>query len=70
MRYRDLQHPVITAMERTGYPDGKEPKMPTCPCCGDPCHTFYSNQFGNVFACENCVSVDEAEYLMEEPDDA
>ena len=57
-------------MERTGYPDGKEPKMPICPCCGDPCHTFYSNQFGNVFACENCVSVDEAEYLMEEPDDA
>lgn len=65
--YQDIpDHPVIQNMERTGYPDGGKHLEVICPSCGDPCHTFYSNRFGNVFACENCVSVEDAEYLMEE----
>lgn len=24
-------HPVVQNMERTGYPDGKEPQFPHCP---------------------------------------
>lgn len=38
-------HPIIRNMERTGYPDGKEPrrKVYLCPICGLPCHTVYSN---------------------------
>lgn len=32
--------PVIQNMERTGYPDGKEPRYPRCPCCGEECETM------------------------------
>lgn len=34
--------PVIQNMERTGYPDGKEPRYPRCPCCGEECETTVS----------------------------
>jgi hypothetical protein len=36
-----LDHPVITNMERTGYPDGKEPDPILCPLCGGECETIY-----------------------------
>lgn len=63
-------HPVIQNMERTGYPDGKEPKMPTCPVCGEPCHTVYTNIYGDeIFACNGCVSVSDATDLLEDEDD-
>lgn len=66
MKDRDLEHPVITAMERTGYPDGKEPRMPKCPICGEPCHTVYSNLYGEIFACNLCLSSDNAADVLEE----
>lgn len=31
MNYDLPDHPVIQNMERTGYPDGKEPIFPICP---------------------------------------
>ncbi|MBO4677881.1 MAG: hypothetical protein J5633_10100 [Oscillospiraceae bacterium] len=66
MKDRDLEHPVITNLLATGEPDGGRRREVLCPACGDPCCTFYANRFGSVFACENCVSVEDAEYLMEE----
>ena len=66
MRDRDLEHPVITNLLRTGEPDGREPKSPRCPACGEECDTFYLNRFGNVFACENCVQIEDAENLWDE----
>ena len=35
MNDRDLEHPDITAAQRTGYPAGKEPVWPVCPFCGE-----------------------------------
>ena len=37
MNYDLPDHPVIQNMERTGYPDGKEPIFPICPVCGEEC---------------------------------
>ena len=61
-------HPVIQNMERTGYPDGKEPrrKIYLCPSCGLPCHTVYSNMYGEIFACDRCLSSDDAADVLEE----
>ena len=53
-------HPVIENMERTGYPDGKEPHYPVCPVCGEECDTLYTGKDGEVFACDNCVSTKDA----------
>ena len=50
-----MEHPVITNLERTGYPDGKEPVYPTCPVCGEKCETIYADRMGDVFACDVCV---------------
>lgn len=61
-------HPVIANMERTGYPDGKEPrrKVYLCPICGLPCNTVYSNMYGETFACNRCVNTDNAADVLEE----
>ncbi len=48
-------HPVIRNMERTGYPDGKEPAYPVCPVCGAVCETICADRFGDVFGCDACV---------------
>ncbi len=52
---RDLQHPVITNMERTGYPDGKAPDYPHCPICGRECHTVYLDRNMEIVGCCECV---------------
>lgn len=53
-------HPVIQNMERTGYPDGKEPNFPHCPVCGNECDTVYRNIDGEVVGCDVCLEVNEA----------
>lgn len=42
-------HPVIRNMERTGYPDGREPGIAHCPICGKECETIYRDQHGDIF---------------------
>ena len=37
MNDRNIEHPVITNLCRTGYPD----EEPRCPECGDVCETIY-----------------------------
>ena len=41
MNYDLPDHPVIQNMERTGYPDGKEPTFPICPVCGEECEEIF-----------------------------
>ena len=44
-------HPVIRNLERTGYPDGEEPRYPKCPVCGGECETVYKTKDG----CDLCL---------------
>jgi len=53
-------HPVIRNMERTGYPDGKEPDYPHCPICGFECGTVYYNRDGEIAGCDECMSSRDA----------
>ena len=43
MNYDLPDHPVVQNLERTGYPDGKEPHYPRCPICGEECETIYKD---------------------------
>ena len=49
-------HPVIANMERTGYPDGREPQPPRCPVCDKECETIYKDRSGDIFGCDRCVT--------------
>ncbi len=53
-------HPVIRNMERTGYPDGKEPQFPICPVCGKECDTIYFDHHAEIFACDVCFKTKDA----------
>ena len=48
-------HPVIEAMERTGYPDD-DFQIPHCPVCGSECETVYLDATGEVIGCDECLS--------------
>ena len=56
-------HPIVANLLATGDPYGRSPVYPRCPACGKECDTFYRNRFGSTFACENCVQIEDAEYL-------
>ena len=52
------------------YYEPPEPKAYYCPCCGEECHTLYTDGFGEVFACNDCLgTVDAADYFDEEDDE-
>ena len=49
-------HPVIANMERTGYPDGKEPDPVLCPLCGGECETIYRRRKDyEIVGCDICI---------------
>lgn len=51
-----LDHPVITNMERTGYPDGGEPDLILCPLCGGECETIYRRKEDReILGCDLCI---------------
>lgn len=58
-------HPVVANCMRTGYPDGKEPKVAHCSICGAECDTVYKNRDGDVVGCEDCVTVMAAQSVPE-----
>ena len=69
MNYYDIpDHPIIRNMERTGYPDGKEPAYPHCPCCHNECATVYLYD-GEVIGCDVCLTGKDAYETMHVPDD-
>ena len=48
--------PVVTNMERTGYPDGKIPQTYMCQICGaEDVREIYSNGYQGVVGCEKCI---------------
>lgn len=47
-------HPTIANMERSGYPDGREPPRPHCPICGAEVDTIYTDG-ANVQGCPECI---------------
>lgn len=61
-------HPVIRNLERTGYPDGKEPQYPICPVCGAECGTIYKNKAGCIVACDEEISQWLSVSAWEEPE--
>lgn len=58
--YNLPDHPVIRNMERTGYPDGKEPKWPICPVCDEETATYYKDKHGDIVGCDNCIQTADA----------
>lgn len=62
-------HPIIRNMERTGYPDGKEPRMPKCPICGEPCHTVYTNLYCEIVGCTGCISTEIAADVLDDEEE-
>lgn len=49
-------HPAIRNMERTGYPDGKEPEAYHCPWCGKECERVLKHSItGEIVGCDNCI---------------
>ena len=61
MNDRNIEHPVITNLCRTGYPD----EEPRCPECGRVCDTIYLRD-REVVGCDLCISSVEAWTLEEE----
>lgn len=65
-----MDHPVIAAMERTGWPDGRDPMPYDCPICGVAiAHTdmIYRHPDGEIVGCERCVfSVEAVDVFGEE----
>lgn len=50
-------HPVIEALCRTGYPDGKESKEMLCPICGEDAEVFYTpDKSWEIVGCDRCLS--------------
>ena len=49
-------HPVIANMERTGYPDGREPDHYLCPLCGGECEIIYRRKEDReIVGCDCCI---------------
>lgn len=55
-------HPVVADLLRNGLPES--PPV-YCPVCGEECETFYKNNRDSIFACENCVVIEQAEYIYD-----
>ena len=53
-------NPIIRNMERTGYPDGKEPPQPRCPICGQECETIYKDRALDIVGCDMCEESKDA----------
>lgn len=63
MNYDLPDHPVIQNMERTGYPDGKEPTFPICPVCGEECEEIFRDKDLNIVGCDN-LRLDSFGFLL------
>ena len=58
------EHPDITRALHTGYPQ-IDTVYPHCPVCGSECETLYKNKYGEVFACDECVKIQDAWDIQE-----
>jgi hypothetical protein len=62
-------HPIIRNMELTGCPDGREPKYPICPKCGEEASSFYVSADKEVIGCDNCVESRDAWEMTDDEED-
>ena len=62
-----LQHPAITAAERTGYPDGIAPEEPRCPVCGGECWEVFTTlePLPEIIGCRECLGCYDADTCPE-----
>ena len=52
----EMQHPVISNMEKYGTPDGKEIVEPRCPICKSYSMSYVlRNQDGEIVGCDECL---------------
>lgn len=63
--------PIVSSMERTGYPPWSQPVEIECPVCGSTTmDDMFVDMFGNVVGCTDCVRredpVDYCERTKEE----
>lgn len=56
IHYGDLpEEPTVVNLQRTGWPDGREPPAPTCPVCGAECESVYKDASYNIVGCDICL---------------
>lgn len=55
MIWYEPENPIVRNMERTGYPDGKEPVYPRCPVCGAECEEIYKDINFEIVGCDVCI---------------
>lgn len=48
--------PIISCMEKTGYPPWHDEREPICPVCGKPCETVYKDRTGDIVGCDECLT--------------
>lgn len=46
--------PIISCMERTGYPPWHRDETPICPVCGAECTTVFKSD-GEIVGCDCCL---------------
>ena len=56
--YQTPDHPIIQNCERTGYPDGQEPKHPHCPVCFKRCSEIFKDKDTGIIGCNRCIETE------------
>ena len=54
--------PIISSMERTGYPPNYGADVPRCPVCGSECETIYKDLYLTIVGCDFCIEACDATY--------
>ncbi len=53
--------PIVSAMERTGYPPRHKKREPICPICGAACDLVYKDVYHEILGCNECLTAYDAE---------
>lgn len=51
----ESEHPVVSALCRTGLPPGAQ-DAPRCPHCGAECEDYFYNVWGEFCGCDVCLT--------------
>ena len=57
--------PRIRDAEMNGMPPYDDPDS-LCPICGKECETIYTDKFGDVVGCDECITLWEADEWYDE----
>lgn len=53
--------PIVSAMERTGYPPRHKKRDAICPICGAACDFVYKDVYHEILGCNECLTAYDAE---------